>query len=147
MRSYKIEEVKYGSQRYQQTVILRDHVMRKPLGLSISNDDLSYEKQATVLVAFEADTIVGTGVYTLVDDSTAKVGFLCVDTTLQKGGIGRAILAEIERRLALSGIKKIYLEARVSVVDFYKTLGYQEYGEIYSLKEAPIAHIRMEKIL
>lgn len=144
---YTVEKVDFGSKRYEQTVLLRDKVMRKPLGLSIKDDDLSSEKQATVLAIFDLDTILGMGVFALQDETTAKVRFLCVDSDLQKSGIGRTILEDIEKRSLLHGAKKICLESRITAKDFYKKLGYQEYGDPYLMKEAPIEHIWMQKVL
>ena len=147
MNLYTVEEVEFGSKRYEQTVLLRDRVMRKPLGLSIKNEDLSYEKQAAVLAVFDGDTILGTGVLTFKDQATAKVCFLCVDTKLQKSGIGRAILEDMEKRSLQHGIKKICLESRLTAKIFYNKLGYHEYGDTYLLKQAPIEHIWMQKVL
>lgn len=147
MNLYTVEEVEFGSKRYEQTVLLRDKVMRKPLGLSIRNDDLSYEQQATVLAVFDTDTILGTGVLVFEDEVTAKVRFLCVEPNLQKSGIGRVILENMERLSLQHGVKKIHLESRVTAKDFYKKLGYHEYGDIYLMKQAPVEHIWMEKIL
>lgn len=147
MSLYTVEEVEFGTKNYKKTVLLRDKVMRKPLGLSIKNDDLTNEKQATILAVFDADTLLGTGIFTYKENETAKVCFLCVDTNLQKGGIGRMILEDIERRSLQHRIKKIYLESRVTAKDFYKNQGYREYGDIYLMKEAPVEHIWMEKML
>ena len=149
MKSYAVIEVKFGSSRYEQTVSLRDRVMKKPLGLSLYDFDLSYERDATVLAVFDADTdtIMGTGILVFEDDVTAKIRYLCVDPALQKGDIGRAIIEDIEKRSLQRGIKKICLDARVTAMNFYKKLGYLTYGEIYSLEEAPVEHIWMEKAL
>ncbi len=144
---YTVEEIEFGSKRYEQTLLLRDKIMRKPLGLSINNDDLSYEQQAIVLAVFDTETILGTGVLVFEDEATAKVRFLCVDSNLQKGGIGRAILENMEERSLQHGIKKVHLESRVTAKDFYKKLGYHEYGDTYLMKQAPVEHIRMQKIL
>lgn len=147
MNQFEVTEVKYGSTQYQQTILLRDKVMRQPLGLSIKNEDLSYEQQATTLVVYDSDTLLGTGIYVILDDSTMRVNFLCVDFNLQKMGIGRIILEEIEKRTRQLGIKKITLNARLTALDFYKKLGFVEYGEVFLMKAAPIEHICMEKIL
>lgn len=147
MNQFEVTEVKYGSTQYQQTILLRDKVMRQPLGLSIKNEDLSYEQQATTLVVYDSDTLLGTGIYVILDDSTMRVNFLCVDFNLQKMGIGRIILEEIEKRARQLGIKKITLNARLTALDFYKKLGFVEYGEVFFMKAAPIEHICMEKIL
>ena len=147
MASYSVETVAFGTNRYNQTLLLRDRVMRKPLGLSIQNDDLSFEKHATILAVFDTDTLLGMGVLDFIDETTASICFLCVDTSLQKGGIGRAIVEDMEKRALQHGVKKICLEARITAKDFYDKLGYQEYGDIYLLKKAPIEHIKMEKML
>jgi N-acetylglutamate synthase-like GNAT family acetyltransferase len=147
MNLYTVEEVEFGSKRYEQTLLLRDKIMRKPLGLSIKNDDLSYEQQAIVFGVFDGDIILGTGVLIFEDEATAKVRFLCVEPNIQKSGIGRAILESMEKRSLQHGIKQICLESRVTAKDFYKKLGYQEYGDIYLMKQAPVEHIRMQKIL
>lgn len=147
MKSYTVEEVAFGSRRYKQTVLLRDKVMRKPLGLSINNDDLSSEEHATVLAVFDEDIILGMGVLVFNDNATAKVCFLCVDSDSQKGGIGRSLLEDIEKRSLQHGVKRICLESRVTAKDFYKKLGYHEYGDTYLMKEAPVAHIWMQKEL
>lgn len=147
MDQYELLEVKYGSKQYEQTVLLRDKVMRQPLGLSMKNEDLSSEQQATILAVFDSDSILGTGIYFFEGESTIKVNFVCVDTALQKNGVGRIIIKEIEKRALRKGIKKIYLEARLTALNFYKKLGFIESGEIYLMKTAPIEHIYMEKIL
>jgi N-acetylglutamate synthase-like GNAT family acetyltransferase len=147
MEPYIVVEVEFGSARYQQTLELRDRVMRAPLGLSIKNDDLSYEQQATVLAVFDGDTILGTGILTVENPDTAKVRFLCVDPALQKSGVGRAIMRELEKRAVQLGIKRVYMDSRITAAGFYKKQGYREYGDIFVMKTAPMEHIRMEKIL
>lgn len=147
MNQYEVIEVKYGSEQYEQTLLLRDKVMRQPLGLSIKNEDLSYEQQATTLVVYDSDKLLGTGIYVILDDSTMRVNFLCVDFNLQKAGIGRTILEDIEKRARQLGMKKITLNARLTALDFYKKLGFVEYGDIFLMNAAPIEHICMEKVL
>lgn len=147
MNQYEVIEVEYGSTQYEETILLRDKVMRQPLGLSIKNEDLSYEQRATTLVVYDSDTLLGTGIYEMIDESTMRVNFLCVDFNLQKKGIGRTLLEEIEKRAKQQGIKKITLNARLTALDFYKKLGFNEYGDIFLMKAAPIEHICMEKIL
>ncbi|MDD2472948.1 MULTISPECIES: GNAT family N-acetyltransferase [unclassified Methanoculleus] len=147
MKLYTVAELEFGSEKYEQTVLLRDKVMRKPLGLSIKNDDLSFERYATVLAVFESDTILGTGTFVSEDEGTAKIRYLCVDPELQKSGVGRAIIEDIEQRSKRHGIRKICLESRVTAMGFYKNLGYREYGDTYLMNEAPVDHIWMEKKL
>lgn len=141
-----INEVSFGSSDYLETCNLRDRVMRQPLGLSIKNDDLSYEEQALITVVKEFDKVIGTGILTL-EEAHAFIRYICVDDTLQKSGVGKLILNDLEERARLSGKNKVVLEARVSAKDFYKKYGYVEQGEEYLMDVAPIPHIFMEKNL
>lgn len=147
MSLYVVTEVEYGSEDYKKTVRLRDKVMREPLGLSIDNDDLSFERNATVLAVLDGDAILGTGVFEQKDEDTIKIRYVCVDSALQRSGVGRQLIEEIENRVRKQGIKRIYMEARVSAAEFYKKFQFHEYGNIYLMKEAPVEHIRMEKRL
>lgn len=147
MSLYAVTEVEFGSENYEKTVRLRDKVMRKPLGLSIENDDLSYEKNATVLAVLDGDAILGTGVFEQEDEATIKIRYVCVDSDLQKTGVGRRLIEDIENRVRKQGVKRIYMEARVSAAGFYKKLQFHEYGKVYLMKEAPVEHIYMEKRL
>lgn len=144
---YTVEEILYGSEDYQKTVSLRDEVMRKPLGRSIENDDLSYEKEALIFGVFEGEKLLGVGIMHYKDESLAKIHFLCVDPALQKSGIGMQLIETMEARAKEDGKEVVYMEARMTAFGFYKKLGYQEYGETYLLKNVPIEHIKMEKNL
>ena len=47
--------IDYGSPEYQQMVKLRDAVLRKPLGLTFTQDDLESEKDNILIAAFEEE--------------------------------------------------------------------------------------------
>ncbi len=54
---------------------------------------------------------------------------LAVETERQRAGIGRALMAEVERRMRRLGAVKVNLQVRAdnpSVLDFYGRLGYAE---------------------
>ena len=55
------------------------------------------------------------------------INYLAVDPSQQKNGIGRQIVVEAERLLRAAGCPKINLQVRtsnISVIEFYKRLGY-----------------------
>jgi hypothetical protein len=51
--------IDYGSPEYQQMVKLRDAVLRKPLGLTFTQDDLESEKDNILIAAFEEERMLG----------------------------------------------------------------------------------------
>lgn len=57
------------------------------------------------------------------------VNYLAVDPDLQRGGLGRALMAEVEERLRALGCPKINLQVRrdnSAAAAFYESLGYSE---------------------
>ena len=51
--------IDYGSKEYQQMVKLRDDILRKPLGLGLSDEELEIEKTNMFIGAFEEDDMLG----------------------------------------------------------------------------------------
>ena len=78
------------------------------------------------LVALLQGEVVGT-VMAGYDGHRGWIHLLAVTPKLQTGGVGRALMAEAERRLAAYGCTKVNLQVRASnpeVVAFYEKLGY-----------------------
>ena len=50
-----LKQLDYESKEYQQMVNLRYEIMRKPLGLSFSPEELSKEKNDILIGAFDED--------------------------------------------------------------------------------------------
>ena len=48
----------YGTNEYNKSLELRNKVMRKPLGFNLYDEDLSNEKDAVMIGAFENDMII-----------------------------------------------------------------------------------------
>ncbi len=51
--------IDHGSAEYQQMVKLRDDILRKPLGLGFTPEELEKEKDNMLIGAFEDDTNAG----------------------------------------------------------------------------------------
>ena len=79
------------------------------------------------LVGHEGGTLIASAMAGY-DGHRGSVYYLAVDPALQKRGIGRAIMAEVERRLLQCGCPKINILIRTTnlvVQDFYTALGYR----------------------
>lgn len=74
----------------------------------------------------------------------AQIRFMAVAPDHQGQGLGRTVLAELERRARQAGVSRIVLNARDSALAFYRKYGFQVVGPAHSLFGS-IAHTRMEK--
>jgi ribosomal protein S18 acetylase RimI-like enzyme len=78
------------------------------------------------LVGQQDGRIVGT-VMAGYEGHRGWINYLAVEPALQRGGLGRALMAEAERLLRASGCPKINLQVRATnagVMAFYRQLGY-----------------------
>lgn len=143
----QLKTIDYGSDRYQETLDLRNRVMKQPLNLDIRDEDLSGEESGYVVGAFDGEQLLGMGSLSYVNEKRAKVDYLCVDTEIQASGVGSNLLMAMETEARYQKRAEVVLEARVSAQKFYEKKGYEPFGEVYLLDNAPIEHIWMIKFL
>ena len=80
------------------------------------------------LVAVDDDRIVGAGMAGY-DGHRGWVNYLAVQPDIRQAGIGRALMAEFERRLLALGCPKVSLQVRAGNAEalaFYAHLGFTE---------------------
>lgn len=142
----EIKQIAFGSIEYEQELELRELILRKPLGLSIKNDDLSSEKAFSHYGVFiENNKLAACLILIKKDNQTYQIKQMAVDSSIQGRGIGKQLMEFVEKDVVQAGGKKILLNARKVATNFYKELGYQETGEEFT--EVTIPHITMTKIL
>jgi predicted GNAT family N-acyltransferase len=137
--------VDHGSPEYQQMIKLRDDMLRKPLGLSFSQEELEREKENMHIAAFDDDEILGCCMLVEKDAETVRLRQMAVLNDLQGKGIGRALMNFAENLARDRGFKKITMHARKTVAGFYEKMGYDPVGEEFT--EITIPHVVMEKRL
>jgi predicted GNAT family N-acyltransferase len=137
--------IDHGSKEYNQMIELRRQVLRKPLGLEFSDEDLSREKDDVLIAAYEDDQILGCCILTQVDPNTVRLRQMAVKAGLQGKGIGRVLMQFAENVARDRGNKKLTMHARKTVAGFYEKLGYKVAGEEFI--EVTIPHYKMEKHL
>ena len=137
--------IDHGSPEYSQMVKLRDAILRKPLGLGFSPEDLEKEKNNILIGAFEDETMLGCCM--LVDEQPGIVRLrqMAVLNDLQGKGIGRALMNFAENLARDRGYKTIRMHARKNSVGFYEKVGYKIKGNEFV--EITIPHFVMEKEL
>ena len=137
--------IDHGSREYQQMVQLRNDILRKPLKLTLTPEELAREKDEILIGAFEEEKMLGCCMLIIVDRSTVRLRQMAVLNNLQGKGIGRALMQFAENIARDRGFKKIIMHARKSAAGFYEKLGYQVCSEEF--EEVTLPHYEMEKKL
>ena len=138
-------QIEHGSEQYQQELALRDEVLRRPLGLKISDDDLSREPHQWHFGLFKEESIIACVIAVPRSDTEAQIRQMAVSADFQGMGLGRKIMQQVEEALQKKGTSRLFLHARVPVIDFYRKLGYSPSGDIF--EEVGIPHQKMQKLL
>lgn len=137
--------IDHGSKEYEQMLRLRNDMLRKPLGLTFSDDELEQEKNEILIAAFEDDKMLGCCMIVKHDEKSCRLRQMAVLNNLQGKGIGRALMTFAENIARDQGYKKLNMHARKTALGFYERLGYRVVGEEFA--EVTIPHFEMEKSL
>ena len=137
--------IDYGSPEYQQMVKLRDAVLRKPLGLTFTHEDLESEKDNILIAAFEEERMLGCCMLVEERPDMVRLRQMAVLNALQGKGIGRALMNFAENIARDRGYKIVKMHARNNSVGFYEKVGYKKKGDEFI--EVTIPHYVMEKML
>lgn len=138
--------IEFSSFLYESALVLRNEILRKPLGRSLDNDDLNGEsEQLHYGIICQDRTLVACVSVKNNGDKRYKIRQMAVSERFQGKGLGAKLLAHVERELIAGGAKKISLHARESAITFYEKLGFSCCGELFD--EVGISHIKMDKII
>lgn len=140
-----LKMIDHGSKEYQQMVHLRNEILRKPLGLTFTQEELEKEKEEILIGAFEDEKMLGCCMLIKESPSVVRLRQMAVLNNLQGKGIGRALMQFAENIARDRGFRKITMHARKSAIGFYEKLGYQVTGDEFN--EVTIPHHIMEKPL
>jgi predicted GNAT family N-acyltransferase len=141
----EFQEVRYGSPEYEALVALRYEVLRSPLGLSFSSEQLEAERDDRHLACFQDGIMAGCLLLADRGIGTMQMRQVAVRPDLQGKGVGRA-LVEYAETLAISLVTQtMMLHARETAVRFYERLGYRRVGERFI--EIGLPHWEMTKEL
>jgi predicted GNAT family N-acyltransferase len=140
-----IKLIDHNSPEYNQAVSLRYELLREPLGLIFTNEDLASESENLHIAAYDEDELIGCCMLEPLSPEVLKLRQMAVRGSLQGKGIGRHILQFAENIAMDKGVKTMRMNARKTAVDFYKKCGYiVSSGEFM---EVNLPHFVMEKQL
>ncbi len=135
----------HGSNEYRQMIKLRDEMLRKPLGLGFTDEEIEEEKDNMLIGAFEEDDMLGCCMLVEENPSMVRLRQMAVLNDLQGKGIGRALMNFAENLARDRGYKILSMHARKNAVGFYEKMGYKIAGTEFT--EITIPHYVMEKQL
>ena len=138
-------QIDHGSQEYHKMVKLRDEILRKPLGLAFSREELEKERNDILVGAFDDDKILACCLLTETDRETVRLRQMAVRKNQQGKGIGHSMMLFAETLARDKGYKKLMMHARDTAIGFYEKQGYKTLGEQFI--EVSLPHHLMEKLL
>lgn len=141
----EIKEVAHGTTLYETLVDLRYRILRQPLNLYFTEEQLMAEKSEIHLAAMMEHIPVGCVLLSPQDTATVKLRQMAVEPEYRDKGIGKTLLAYAEETAQQKGCRNIVLHAREDAVRFYEHLGYSKIGEPFT--EIGIPHQRLDKAL
>lgn len=137
--------VPHNSILYKQAVGLRYRILRKPLGLEFTDEQLAAEHTDLHLVYLVDGRVMGCLVLTPMGAERIKMRQVAVDEAWQGKGVGADMVRYSEDYARQNGYVWMECHARDTAVPFYKRLGWNEVGEGFT--EVTIPHHKMEKRL
>ncbi len=145
MENIDIQIVEYDSPLQKKSVELRTKVLREPLGLVYTPEQLSAEKDEVHIIALSGDMVVGVLLLKIAGENLLKMRQVAVDTDCQQSGIGKLLVFFSEQYAKNNGFHTIELHARDAAKDFYLKQNYIVEGDVFT--EVGIPHYKMKKKL
>ncbi|MEM7146408.1 MAG: GNAT family N-acetyltransferase [Verrucomicrobiota bacterium] len=143
--------VPHGSPLYHSALKLRDETLRKPLGLTYSDEQLAAEVNDHHLVALtgpeDDPTVVAGLILSPVADQPHQLHLrqMTVADSHRGHGLGRNLMNFAENFAREQNATEIKLHARDQAIPFYEKLGYHPVGPPFI--EVTIPHQEMRKSL
>ena len=101
--------IDHGTPEYHQMVDLRYHILRKPLGLEFSKEDLEREKEDVLMGCFDEDKLEGCCLLTPAGEKSLRLRQMAVGNGLQGKGIGRVLMSFAENIARDMGNRKVMM--------------------------------------
>lgn len=140
-----IFEAPLGSPLYAQALRLREAILRRPLGLTVSHEELTDDAMRQHFCAVSHGAVVGTVSLRPLDEATLQLKQMAVTEARRRMRIGMQLLAHAETWARAAGFRLMVTHARIGAEGFYLRLGYV--AENGTFEENTIPHVRMTKHL
>lgn len=128
----KIVTIPFKSELYYEELRIRDEVLRKPLELSIYDEEWEKERYYTHYGILTEGLLSGVLFAFPVDKKTIRFKQIAVLPNKRGLGLGKKLMLEVEQHYKRKGYTKIILDARKKAWVFYEKLGYSYESEAFS---------------
>jgi predicted GNAT family N-acyltransferase len=140
-----VTEIPFGSVWYALSIALRFDILRKPLGLHFTAEQLIIEDREFHIAYIEEGKVLGCLILVPKENGVIKMRQVAVAENQQGKGIGKKMVIFSETIAKEKGFTIMDLNARKTAVPFYLSLKYTIVGEEF--EEVTIPHLRMVKEL
>jgi len=140
-----LKQIDHGTDEYLQMVELREIVLRRPLGLTFSAEELAREKDDILIACTDDDVMLGCCILSKVDKNSVRLRQMAVVDKLHGKGIGASIINFAENLAKDKGYNCVTMHSRDTAIGFYERFGYKIKGSQF--KEVNLPHHIMEKKL
>ncbi len=142
----ELVQIKYGTPLHEEEIKLRDKVLREPLGLKFSKEDLASEKEELRYALLDpSGKLAACLLIRVLSNSHVRLRQMAVREELRGKGVGSELVEKVESELKNKFFNKIELHSRKYAEGFYKKIGYSPSGNTFT--EVGIPHIKMTKKL
>ena len=141
----ELNVISSASPYYSQVLEPRNRILRLPLGLNLSDEDLRDEENQFTVVMTRDEKVLACIMLKIIDKDTIKLRQMAVDDSVQGAGVGAMVLSYAENFCILNNYFSIELHARKSAIGFYLKSGYSIEGTEF--EEVGIPHVKMNKNL
>lgn len=143
--NYTLACIQTNSEFYSGVLSLREKILRHPIGLILSKEDIAEDAQQFILITHQHQVVIGCLMAKPLNDQTVKFRQMAVDPSFQKTGIGSDLIKFAERICMERNYRFIELNARVEAIPFYLKNNYLLQGDEFL--EVGIPHKKMYKSL
>ena len=140
-----IQQINHTHHFYSGVWQVREDVLRKPLGLSLVNEDLGRDAINEIFIALNNEIVIGCVLMQPLSEHEIQLRAMAVYNDWQGKGIGKMLVQAAERFSKTNGFNKITLHARKVAIGFYENMGYIITSGEFT--EVGISHYMMEKVL
>lgn len=139
----KIQQIASQGPLYEACKTLRNAVLRHPLGLVLTPQELALDAERDHLVAVLDGAVVGTVSFYLETPTRLRIKQMAVDPSHQGHGIGAQLMQAVQACAHELGATALVLHARSSAISFYEKQQFVVQGAEFL--EQGIAHRVMTK--
>lgn len=125
---------------------LRWKFLRAPWGEPEGSEKDAIEDKTVHRAAFIGKKLVGVARFQVNSPDEGQIRYMAVDENCRKMGIGKKLVAALEKAAIESNVQRIILDARENAVAFYQAIGYKVIADSYLLF-GKIQHFLMQKEL